>query len=146
MLERFSIEILQLISQASQSWRLSPFSFPYLRLVLEINHRGRKAHPVAGDMTTLSQPYAIVPGKRSVPTDAPDVAFGQATQVYGGRVDDRPSDETRLAHRQANAELVEILAGHLRAAGVALPDEHRTPGSVLEAPNEESGLAAALIP
>ena len=30
VLERFGIEIPRLVSQASQSWRLSPFSFPYL--------------------------------------------------------------------------------------------------------------------
>ena len=32
-LERFGIEIPRLVSQASQSWRLSPFSFPYLELL-----------------------------------------------------------------------------------------------------------------
>ena len=32
MLERLRMERQQAISQASQSWRLSPFSFPYLNL------------------------------------------------------------------------------------------------------------------
>ncbi|WP_165795465.1 hypothetical protein [Deinococcus koreensis] len=81
-----------------------------------------------------------------VPIDAPDAVCQQAIPMYGGGMDNGALEETHIAHQQANAELIEVLAGQLRATGVALPDEHRTPQPVLEIPNEESGLAAALTP
>ena len=45
-------------------------------------------------------------------------------------------------HQQANAELVELLARYLRAAGVPVPAD---PAPV-SAPNEESDLPAAVVP
>ena len=49
MLERFGFESTQSTSQGSQSWRLSPFSFPHLQTALLrwLRERRMQGHPVS---------------------------------------------------------------------------------------------------